>query len=140
MPSCLRRGTGEDRNPRRWGMIRHVTPMLYSLHWQPVEQRTEYKLSLLCCTCWSGHFLIKPPSTVENVFTFTLDPSWQFRSSADTRVFRIPAFRSFSYEALPVSVRDSASVSSFKSFLKTFLFSKNFSLGLYALYLENMYI
>ena len=54
-------------------------------------------------------------------------PSWQLRSSTDTRVFRIPSFRtkscgqrSFSYQApviwnqLPVSVRHSTSVSSFK--------------------------
>ena len=26
----------------------HVTPMLHSLHWLPIEQRIEYKLSLLC--------------------------------------------------------------------------------------------
>ena len=57
-----------------------------------------------------------------------------------TRVFRIPSFRtkscgqcSFSYQApviwnqLPVSVRHSTSVSSFKSSLKTFLFLKTFS-------------
>ena len=62
------------------------------------------------------------------------------RSSTDTRVFRIPSFRtkscgqrSFSHQApviwnqLPVSVRHSTSVSSFKSSLKTFLFLKTFS-------------
>ena len=26
----------------------HVTPTLHSLHWLPIEQRIEYKLSLLC--------------------------------------------------------------------------------------------
>ena len=26
----------------------HVTPMLHSLHWLPIEQRIKYKLSLLC--------------------------------------------------------------------------------------------
>ena len=26
----------------------HITPMLHFLHWLPTEQRTEYKLSLLC--------------------------------------------------------------------------------------------
>ena len=67
-------------------------------------------------------------------------PSRQLRSSTDIRVFRIPSFRttscgqrSFSYQApviwnqLPVSVRHSTSVSSFKSSLKTFLFLKTFS-------------
>ena len=67
-------------------------------------------------------------------------PSRRFRSSADTRVFRIPSFRtkpccqrSFSYQApliwnqLHVSVRHSTSVNSFKSSWKTFLFLKTFS-------------
>ena len=56
-------------------------------------------------------------------------PSLQLRSSADTRVFRIPSFRtksngqrSFSYQApttwnkLPASIRHASSVSSFRSF------------------------
>ena len=69
-------------------------------------------------------------------------PSWQLRSSADTWVFRIPSFRSkssgrcsLSYQApviwnqLPVSVCHSTSVSSFKSSLKTVVFSESFSSG-----------
>jgi len=61
------------------------------------------------------------------------------RFFTDTRVFRIPSFRtkpcgqrSFSHQArviwnqLPVSVRHSTSASSFKSSLKTFLFLKIF--------------
>ena len=70
-------------------------------------------------------------------------PSRQLRSSSDTRVFRMPSFRTkscsqrfFSYQdpvmwnQLPVSVRHSTSVSSFKSSLKsslkTILLSKTF--------------
>ena len=62
-------------------------------------------------------------------------PFLQLRSYADTRVFRIPSFRaksngqrSFSYQdpvtwnQLPVSVRRSTFVSSFKTSVKTFLF------------------
>ena len=57
----------------------HVTPILHSLHWLPIDQRIEYKLS----------FLVRLPSTFQNFFTFTLLPG----SSAflDTRVFRIPS-------------------------------------------------
>ena len=64
-------------------------------------------------------------------------PSRQPRSSADTRVLRIPPFRtrfsgqrSFSCQAsttwnqLPSSIRHASSVSSFKSSLKTILFSR----------------
>ena len=67
-------------------------------------------------------------------------PSRQLCSFADTWVFRISSFRTkssgqrfFSYQApttwnkLPASIRHASSVSSFKSSLKTFLFSKTFS-------------
>ena len=66
-------------------------------------------------------------------------PSRRLRSSADTRVFRIPSFctksssqHSFSYQApttwnkLPAFICYACSVSSFKSCLKTFLFLKLF--------------
>ena len=75
-----------------------------------------------------------------HILHITLLPARQLRSSTDTRVFRIPSFRtkssgqrSFSYQApvifnqLPVPVRHSTSASSFKSALKTFLFLKTFS-------------
>ena len=112
----------------------HVTPILHSLHWLPTEQRIECKLSLLCFKIISH----RAPIYLSELHFYT--PSRQLHSSADTRVFRIPSFRtkssgqsSFSYQApviwnqLPVSVRHSASVSSFKSSLKTFLFLKPFS-------------
>ena len=73
-------------------------------------------------------------------------PSRQLRSSADTWVFRIPSFctkssgqRSFSSQApttrnkLPASICHTSSVSSFKSSLKPFLFSKIFLFSLPAL-------
>ena len=44
----------------------HVTPMLHSFHWLPIEQRTEY--SLLCFK------IISRQSTFQNFFTFTLLP------------------------------------------------------------------
>ena len=113
----------------------HVTPMLHSLHWLPTEQRIENKLSLLCFKIIS-HQAPVYPSELLHLYI----PSRQLRSSTDTRVFRIPSFRTkscgqraFSYQApviwnqLPVSVRHSTSVSSFKSSLKIFLFLKPFS-------------
>ena len=113
----------------------HVTPMLHSLHWLPNEQRVYCNLSLLCFKIITHQALINL-SELLHLYT----PSLQLRSSADTRVFRIPSFRaksngqrSFLYQApviwnqLPVSVRHSASVTSFKSSLKTFLFLKTFS-------------
>ena len=112
----------------------HVTYVLHSLHWLPIEQRIEYKLSLLCFKIISH----QAPIYLSDLHLYT--PSWQLRSSTDTRAFRILSFRtkscgqrSFSYQApviwnqLPVSVRHPTPVSSFKSSLKTFLFLKTFS-------------
>ena len=65
-----------------------VTPMLHSFHWLPVEQRIEYKLSLLCFKIISHQ---APIYLSELLHLYT--PSRQLRSSADTRVFRIPSFR-----------------------------------------------
>ena len=109
--------------------------MFHSLHWLPIDQRIEYKLSLLCFKIISHQ---TPICLSELLHLYTL--SRQLRSSTDTRVFRIPSFRtkscgrrSFSYQApviwnqIRVSVRHSTSVSSFKSSLKTFLFLKTFS-------------
>ena len=119
----------------------HITPMLHFLHWLPIEQRFKYKLSLLCFKIISHQ---APIYLSELLHLYT--PSRHLRSSTDTRVFRIPSFRtkscgqhSFSYQALdiwnqlPVSVRHSTSVSSFKSSLKTFLFFKHFFFSLIAL-------
>ena len=48
----------------------HITPMLHSLHWLPIEQRIEYKLSLICFQIIS----LRLPSTFHNFFNFTPYP------------------------------------------------------------------
>ena len=53
--------------------------MLHALHWLPIEQRIEYKLSLLCFKIISHQALI---CLLELLHLYT--PSWQLRSSADT--------------------------------------------------------
>ena len=112
----------------------HVTPILHSLHWLPNDHRIDCIKhthdSLLCFKIISHQALIYL-SELLHLYT----PFRQLRSSADTRVFRIPSFRakpigqrSFSYQApviwnqLPVFVRNSTFVSSFKTSVKTFLF------------------
>ena len=60
--------------------------MLHSLHWLLIEQRIEYKLTLLCFKIISHQV---PIYLSELLHLYT--PSRQLRSSADTRVFRIPS-------------------------------------------------
>ena len=106
-------------------------------NWQEtvLKKRNDFKLASLCFKPLNG----SAPTYLSDLLHLYI-PSLQLRSSADTRVFRIPSFRtksrgqcSFSYQApttwnkLPASIRYASSVSSFKSSLKTFLFSKTFS-------------
>ena len=46
----------------------HLIPMLHSIHWLPIKLRIEY----ICFALIS--FLIRPPSTFQNFFTFTPFP------------------------------------------------------------------
>ena len=120
----------------RSSKFNHVTPLLYTLHWLPIEKKGLISNSL--------HFAINPQNGFAPTYLSDLlhlyTPSRRLRSSADIRVFRIPSFRtklsgqrSFSYQApttwnkLPTSIRDASSVSSFKVSLKISLFSKTFS-------------
>ena len=109
----------------------HVTPLLDSLHWLPVEKRIEYKLSLLCFKCITMKSAPVYLSDLLQLYT----PSRDLRSSADARLLRRPfartksfGERAFCYQApvvwnqLPHSVRHAPSLESFKSSLKTFLF------------------
>ena len=65
-----------------------LTANVHSFHWLPIEQRIEYKLSLLCFKIIS---LQAPIYLSELLHLYT--PSRQLRSSTDTRMFRIPSFR-----------------------------------------------
>ena len=109
----------------------HVSPLLHSLHWLPITQRIDYKLCSMCFAVISS----TGPEYLSELLNIYI-PSRQLRSASDTRLFKIPLFktktngqRSFSYQAptiwnkLPANIRQSTSVSSFKSGLKTHLFS-----------------
>jgi hypothetical protein len=109
----------------------HISPLLISLHWLPISKRIEYKMCLLAYKCLHSsapHYL----SDLLHLYT----PSRSLRSSSDPLSFRIPRTklttygpRSFSVAApiawnkLPLSLRQLPTLSSFKSALKTHLFS-----------------
>ena len=74
----------------------HVQPLLQALHWLPVQARIDYKLSTICHNFFSD----SSPAYVSDLLTVCR----QLRSSADTRILRIPHVRtktfgqrSFSY-------------------------------------------
>ena len=116
----------------RSSKFNHVTPLPLSYTGSQLKKRIDFKFTFLCFKSLNGS---APTYLSDLLHLYT--PSRQLCSSADIRVFRISPFRtkssgqrSFSYQApttwnkLPASIRHASSVSSFKSSMKTVLFSK----------------
>ena len=110
----------------------HVSPLLRSLHWLPVQQRIAYKIA---CLCFKSIESSCPEYLTQLLHLYA--PSRTLRSSSDTRLYTTPTVRtkrfghrSFAYQAsstwnpLPRSLRYSHSLPAFKRNLKTHLFPK----------------
>ena len=111
----------------------HITPILFNLHWLPVNYRIIFKILLITYKALND----LAPSYVRDLLT-PYTPSRQLCSSSK-ELLSIPHFnlktygaRSFSVAArilwntLPSDIKNSSSVSLFKRKLKTFLFKKAF--------------
>ena len=111
------------------GKREHVTPMLKQVHWLPISFRIQYKLSVLAFRHFENTLPVYLSKTLQ-----TYQPSRTLRSSSEkllTVPFSKSKFvndRSFSFSvprmwnSLPSSLRDTPSLSQFKSQLKTYLF------------------
>ncbi|KAI5100796.1 hypothetical protein C0J45_9782, partial [Silurus meridionalis] len=111
----------------------HITPVLISLHWLPIKSRIDYKILLLTYKALNGLAL-----QYLSELLYRYDPPCLLRSKGAgyllvPQIMKTTAGgRSFSYKApqlwnsLPTNVRDSDTVSVFKSRLKTYLFSQAF--------------
>ena len=108
----------------------HVSPLLAELHWLPIAQRIVYKMSSLCYDVVSD----TAPLYLSDLLCPYV-PSRSLRSSAYTRIFRIPTRkkkfqgqRAFFHlgpvtlNKLPYSVRHVQTQSQFNTQLKTTLF------------------
>ncbi|KAJ7987687.1 hypothetical protein DPEC_G00329060 [Dallia pectoralis] len=109
----------------------HITPVLASLHWLPVKARADFKVLLLT---YKALHQLAPTYLAELVQPYI--PTRNLRSK-DAGLLIVPKIskqtaggRAFSYRApllwneLPIWVRNVDSVQTFKSQLKTYLFSK----------------
>jgi len=110
----------------------HVSPLLRTLHWLPIQQRIDYKVALPTFKVGStstpsylrlqiqdqehGHNLRSTNTVLRQPFTTTTFAKRTFRCSA-------PAV----WNSQPKTVLNSDSFAVFKSGLKTFLFSQAFS-------------
>ena len=108
----------------------HITPVLHSLHWLPIEQRIKFKILLLTYKCLHGYApgylcdLINhqaPNRSRRSMYQNSLViPQTRLKSAGD---------RSFSFAAptewnkLPNNIQQSTSIDCFKKNLKTYLFS-----------------
>ena len=115
----------------------NCTPLqlLQQLHWLPFSERIKYKTACMCYNAITG----STPSYLSELLHL-YSPSRSLRSSSDTRMLKTKrfnrkthGFRTFSHfgphiwNNLPQDIRHSATLSSLKSQLKTFLFSEYFS-------------
>ena len=109
----------------------HVTPILRRLHWLPVRARISYKI---VCLCFNAITSSTPAYLSDLLHLYS--PSRSLRSSADTRLLKIPLYkyktkgdRAFSYfgpsvwNSLPLHIRSATTVYTFNSALKTYLFN-----------------
>lgn len=109
----------------------HITPILVSLHWLPIQARADFKVLLL--TYKSLHGLA--PLYLSGLLA-PYRPTRSLRSQ-DAGYLVVPKInkktvggRAFSYRApllwnkLPISIKEADTVATFKIRLKTFLFSQ----------------
>ena len=107
----------------------NISPVLFDLHWLPITYRIQYKLMLLTFRAING---LAPPYINELLDWYT--PAKSGLRSADKgfldehRVTRSWGDRAFSvaapriWKSIPINIRHSSSIESFKSGLKTHLF------------------
>ena len=111
----------------------HVTPLLHSLHWLPVHYRIQYKALLLVYKSLQG----LAPQYLSDLFQ-SYTPARSLRSS-DQGLLTVPVSRTRTYgdrslqsagphlwNKLPSEMRTVPDLTSFKSYLKTYLFHEAF--------------
>ncbi len=106
-----------------------MTPVLRSLHWLPIEKRKVFKICLLVYKCLNG---MAPTYLSDIILPLRIDGGLRSttnsllkvhitRTNFGERAFSISG--PFLWNRLPTSVRQSGSLGSFKTNLKTILFN-----------------
>ena len=114
----------------------HFTPVLYKLHWLPIEERIVFKILLMTFKCMMG---LAPSYLSDLVERYV--PGRNLRSMNGHRLVEVKhnlrnyGFRSFSGSrattvecfTVELDIRACDNISEFKRRLKTYLFRKAFS-------------
>ena len=111
----------------------HIKPILLELHWLPVSQRILFKILLLTYKALNG---LAPAYISDLLFRYIparqLRSSTQFLLKVPTSNLKTYGDRAFSvcapklWNSLPLNVKLSSGIASFKSNLKTYLFKQAF--------------
>ena len=111
----------------------HITPILQELHWLPVEHRITYKILLTTHRALNG----KAPQYITDLLTPYI-PARNLRSEGEgylvvpkthTKTFGERAFSfaaAVEWNKLPKKLRENNTLSKFKSYIKTYLFTAAF--------------
>jgi hypothetical protein len=113
----------------------HVTPLLYNLHWLPIEDRITFKILLLTYKSLNN----EGPVYLKDLLKF-YKPPLNLRSSENTLTLNIPRTKLVTYgdkafsviaavewNKLPPWIQSSESTKSFKSRLKTRMFDRRYN-------------
>ena len=115
----------------------HISPLLVKLHWLPISYRVVFKLLLLVFKALNGRGprylveLLQYQNLSRTLRSNSLELLLQQKSNTKTygdRAFSICAPRL--WNSIPLDIRKSNSVSTFKKQLKTYLFRKFINNGL----------
>ena len=112
----------------------HSTPLLKKLHWLPISECIKYKVA---CMCFHAINVSGPTYLSELLHTYAL--SRTLCSFSDSRMLKIQQYKckthgfcTFTYfgpyvwNSFPQDIRQCSTLTSFKTNLKTFLFSQHF--------------
>ena len=115
---------------KRTSRFEHITPVLKELHWLPVEYRIDFKILTHTYKALNGN----SPSYIKDLLDL-YQPKRALRSQDDSLTLVVPRTRTTTYgdrsfetaaprlwNALPLGIRKSTTLSSFKTSLKTHFF------------------
>ena len=111
----------------------HITPVLVSLHWLPVQQRIKFKILLFVFKCLhdlAPSYLTELITVKENTCNCQLRNEGSLKEDTTKNNFGDRAFSVCGpvfWNALPDSIKDIESLVEFKRELKTHLFKEAFN-------------
>ena len=107
----------------------HITPIMFKLHWLPLNYRIHFKILLLVCKCLNG----LAPTYLSELLRYSDSP--RLLRSSSQNFLAVPRSRLKTYgdkafsvvaprlwNQLPTELRGVASVDQFRTHLKTYLF------------------